>query len=60
MTSVLGGAIRGGWLKGLFDTLLGWVVLIVMVFIRADMDSKVLKWGNQHGASGMLAKDKKP
>ncbi|KAK3349787.1 hypothetical protein B0T25DRAFT_482513 [Lasiosphaeria hispida] len=54
MTSVLGGSIRGGFFKGLVDTLLGWVVIVVMVFIRWDMDSKVAKWGREHGASGML------
>ncbi|KAK0707981.1 hypothetical protein B0H67DRAFT_603101 [Lasiosphaeris hirsuta] len=54
MTSVLGGSIRGGLFKGLVDTLLGWVVIVVMVFIRWDMDSKVAKWGREHGASGML------
>jgi 3-dehydrosphinganine reductase len=56
MTSVMGGSVRGGFWKGLANTLLGWVVLIVMVFIRWDMDSKVSKWGRQHGASGMLGK----
>jgi 3-dehydrosphinganine reductase len=53
MTSVMGGAIRGGWLKGLIDTLLGGIVLIVMMFIRWEMDTKVSKWGREHGASGM-------
>ena len=52
MTSVMGGSIRGGYLKGLVDTLLGWLVLVVMVFIRADMDHKVSKWGREHGSSG--------
>ncbi|KAK3361372.1 hypothetical protein B0T24DRAFT_539154 [Lasiosphaeria ovina] len=54
MTSVLGGSIRGGFLKGLVDTVIGWLVLVVMVFIRWDMDSKVSKWGRQYGATGML------
>ncbi|KAH8890170.1 NAD(P)-binding protein [Thozetella sp. PMI_491] len=52
MTSVMGGSIRGGFFKGLVDTILGWIVLIVMLFIRGDMDSKVAKWGREHGASG--------
>ncbi|KAI2628071.1 NAD(P)-binding protein [Hypomontagnella submonticulosa] len=56
MTSVMGGSVRGGFWKGLVNTLLGWVVLIVMVFIRWDMDSKVTKWGREHGASGMMKK----
>lgn len=55
MTSVLGGSIRGGLFKGVVDTLLGWIVLVVMVFIRWDMDSKVARWGRDHGASGMLS-----
>ncbi|KAI1651744.1 NAD(P)-binding protein [Daldinia loculata] len=54
MTSVLGGSTRGGFWKGLVNTLLGWVVLVVMVFIRWEMDTKVTKWGREHGSSGML------
>ncbi|KAI8670521.1 hypothetical protein NCS57_00523700 [Fusarium keratoplasticum] len=53
MTSVMGGAIRGGWLTGLVNTMLSWIVMIVMVFIRWDMDFKVEKWGKKHGSSGM-------
>ncbi|KAK2677999.1 Short-chain dehydrogenase/reductase SDR [Fusarium oxysporum f. sp. vasinfectum] len=34
MTTVMGGAIRGGFWAGLANTLLSWVVMIVMVFIR--------------------------
>jgi len=52
MTSVLGGAIRGGFVKGVVDTVLGWIVLVVMVFIRWDMDSKVRNWGRRYGSSG--------
>lgn len=58
MTSVLGGSIRGGFLKGVVDTVLGWVVMVVMVFIRWDMDVKVARWGRDHGASGMLSNKK--
>jgi 3-dehydrosphinganine reductase len=58
MTSVLGGSIRGGWVKGFVDTLTGWVVMVVMVFIRADHDAKVTKWGREHGTSGMLSAKK--
>ncbi|KAK3380965.1 hypothetical protein B0H63DRAFT_434338 [Podospora didyma] len=54
MTSVLGGSIRGGFFKGITNTILGWIVMIVMIFIRWDMDSKVASWGRKHGASGML------
>lgn len=53
MTSVLGGAIRGGLLKGTVDTILSWIVVIVMVFVRGDMDSKVKTWGQRHGSTGM-------
>ncbi|KAH7253802.1 uncharacterized protein BKA55DRAFT_593457 [Fusarium redolens] len=60
MTTVMGGAIRGGFWTGLVNTLLSWVVMIVMVFIRWDMDVKVRNWGKKHGASGMASKDKKP
>ncbi|KAG7417135.1 hypothetical protein ACKAV7_003025 [Fusarium commune] len=58
MTTVMGGAIRGGFWTGLANTLLSWVVMIVMVFIRWDMDAKVRNWGKKHGASGMASKDK--
>ncbi|KAF5020608.1 hypothetical protein F66182_7357 [Fusarium sp. NRRL 66182] len=51
-TSVMGGATRGGFWKGLADTLLGWIVVVVMVFIRWDMDVKVRSWGKRHGSSG--------
>ncbi|KAK3936347.1 hypothetical protein QBC46DRAFT_31748 [Diplogelasinospora grovesii] len=54
MTSVMGGAIRGGFWKGLADTLLGWLTLIVMIFIRWEMDTKVRKWGRENGPSGVL------
>jgi 3-dehydrosphinganine reductase len=53
MTSVMGASIRGGFWKGLVNTLLGWVTLVVMVFIRRDMDGKIKKWGREHGSSGM-------
>ncbi|KAI1805956.1 NAD(P)-binding protein [Daldinia bambusicola] len=59
MTSVLGGSSRGGFWKGLANTLLGWIVLVVMVFIRWEMDTKVTKWGKQHGSSGMVQQKSK-
>ncbi|KAK7182814.1 short-chain dehydrogenase [Paraphaeosphaeria sporulosa] len=52
MASVLGGAIRGGFWKGLANTVLGWITAMVMVFIRWEMDTKVRKWGAEHGPSG--------
>ncbi|KAI3316619.1 hypothetical protein HD806DRAFT_517140 [Xylariaceae sp. AK1471] len=56
MTSVMGGSVRGGFWKGLVNTILGWVTLVVMIFIRWDMDSKVKRWGKKHGSSGMQKK----
>lgn len=53
MTGVLGGSTRGGLVKGFVDTVLSWVVVVVMVFVRGDMDRKVRRWGREHGASGM-------
>ena len=51
MTSVLGGSIRNGW--ALLDTVLSWVMSLVMVFVRWDMDMKVRRWGRENGDSGM-------
>ncbi|KAI9789272.1 MAG: hypothetical protein M1816_006281 [Peltula sp. TS41687] len=53
MTGMLGGSVRGGWVKGFVDTLLGWLMVVVMVFVRWEMDGKVRRWGREHGASGM-------
>lgn len=55
MASVMGGSVRGGVLKGTLDMLLGWIVSVVMVGLRWDMDGRVSKWGKQHGSSGMKA-----
>ncbi|KAI1637644.1 NAD(P)-binding protein [Biscogniauxia mediterranea] len=57
MTSAMAGSIRGGFWKGLVNTLLGWVVAVVMVFIRWEMDTKVTKWGRLHGSSGMIKQE---
>ncbi|OTA90925.1 hypothetical protein M434DRAFT_77123 [Hypoxylon sp. CO27-5] len=57
MTSVMGGSARGGFVRGLVNTVLGWVTLVVMVFIRWEMDTKVAKWGRMNGSSGMLKKE---
>lgn len=51
MTSVLGGSIRNGW--AVLDTILSWLMSLVMVFVRWDMDRKVRKWGTEYGPSGM-------
>jgi 3-dehydrosphinganine reductase len=50
MTSTLGGSIRNGW--GVLDTVLSWVMSLVMVVVRWDMDVKVRKWGRENGDSG--------
>jgi len=42
---MLGSSKRNGW--GIMDTILGWVVLIVMVIVRRDMDGTVRKWGKE-------------
>lgn len=51
MTSVFGGSIRNGW--ALLDTVLSWIMSLVMVFVRWDMDSKVRRWARENGESGM-------
>ena len=51
MTSMLGGSVRNGW--ALLDTMLSWVIGLVMVFVRKDYDGMVRKWGKEHGESGM-------
>lgn len=53
MCSTLGASIRGGFWKGLIDWLLGSLMLLVMVFVRIDMDRKVRNWGRLHGDTGM-------
>jgi 3-dehydrosphinganine reductase len=50
MCTVLGGSRRNGW--GLVDTIMSWIVSIVIVFVRKDMDGKVREWGRIHGTSG--------
>lgn len=45
---MLGGSWRNGW--GVVDTVLGWVVLVVLVFVRRDMDGTVRGWGKGRGA----------
>jgi 3-dehydrosphinganine reductase len=54
MASVLGGTIRGGFWKGLVNTVMGWITAVVMIYIRWEMDTKVRKWGRQYGSSGMV------
>ena len=42
---MLGSSKRNGW--GIVDTLMGWVVLIVLVIVRKDMDGTVKQWGKE-------------
>ena len=42
---MLGSSKRNGWL--VLDTLTSWVVQIVMVVVRWDMDGTVRKWGSE-------------
>lgn len=53
MSCSLGASVRGGFWKGLCDWVLGCIMLLVVVLVRRDMDSKVWKWGQDFGDSGM-------
>ncbi len=44
-SGMLGGSRRNGW--GFIDTVMGWLVMIVMVFVRRDLDGKVKTWGKE-------------
>jgi 3-dehydrosphinganine reductase len=57
--SVQGGSVRGGFWRGLLDTILASVLAIVMLFVRYDMDSKAKTWGREHGSSGFKGSDKR-
>ncbi|KAI1419667.1 hypothetical protein F5Y12DRAFT_776769 [Xylaria sp. FL1777] len=50
--SMLGGSLRGGFGRMLLDWALAWLMGLVMVFVRSDMDHKVRSWGREHGAVG--------
>jgi 3-dehydrosphinganine reductase len=50
--SMLGGSVRGGFMRGLGDWFLASIVAIVMVFVRGDHDKKVRNWGIKYGTSG--------
>ena len=32
---------------GIVDTVVGWLVMIIMVFVRRDLDGKVKSWGKE-------------
>ena len=44
-SGMLGGSRRSGF--GIVDTVLAWVIGIVLIFVRRDMDSKVIAWGTE-------------
>ena len=48
--AALGASKRCGW--GIVDTVMSWVVNVVMVVVRRDMDGKVREWGKVHGNEG--------
>lgn len=48
---MLGASRRNGW--GVVDTLVAWVVAIVIVVVRRDMDGKVKKWGGVYRDGGI-------
>ncbi|KAI1303991.1 hypothetical protein F5Y03DRAFT_358691 [Xylaria venustula] len=56
--SMLGGSIRGGFVRMLIDWALAWLMGLVMVFVRSDMDSKVRRWGREHGVVGKTTENK--
>lgn len=42
---MLGSSKRNG--LGIIETIMSWVVVLVLVFVRRDMDGKVLEWGKE-------------
>ncbi|KAH7304803.1 hypothetical protein B0I35DRAFT_444931 [Stachybotrys elegans] len=51
--AMLGTSIRGGFLAGFVDWILACFLIVVMVFLRSDMDKKVQAFGRKFGPSGM-------
>lgn len=50
MSGYLGASVRGGFWKGLVDWIIGCLALVVLVFVRQDMDRKVSNWGRRFGS----------
>ena len=48
-STMLGGSRRSGW--GIFDWIMSWMVGIVAVSERRNMDGKVRIWGNDQGSA---------
>ncbi|KAH8879900.1 putative 3-ketodihydrosphingosine protein [Thozetella sp. PMI_491] len=45
-TAVLGGSPRNNWI---LDTILGWLMPFIFLFVVSDMNGKISKWAKQHG-----------
>ena len=52
---MVGASKRNGW--GIMDTLASWVVAVVFVFVRRDMDGTVRKWGIEKGSQGVAKRE---
>ncbi|KAL9096698.1 MAG: hypothetical protein Q9165_001186 [Trypethelium subeluteriae] len=50
--SGLGAAERGGWLRGMLIWVVNWMVGLVVLGVRWDMDRKVWRWGRRWGGQG--------
>ena len=46
----MGSSKRNGW--GIVDTIVSWIISVVFIFVRWDMDGIVRKWGLEHGSQG--------
>ncbi|RYP08065.1 hypothetical protein DL765_008921 [Monosporascus sp. GIB2] len=55
---MLGGSVRGGVVRVLWDWMVASLMGLVMVFVRDDMDRKTRAWGRKNGPSGMKAHHK--
>lgn len=53
LSTMMGASKRGGILRAFVDCVLGCLGLVILVFVRWDMDRKVRAWGERHGDSGM-------
>ena len=44
-SGMLGASRRNGW--GVIDTVVSWLVVIILVLVRRDIEGKVKIWGNE-------------
>ncbi|KAF2223094.1 hypothetical protein BDZ85DRAFT_312746 [Elsinoe ampelina] len=60
-TQWLGNVMRVGMMGGsqrgnvVLDTVLGWIVAVVWLFMGPDLDGRVWKWGRENGVAGKEA-----